>query len=203
MTMTSTPNLGASATTAGVSRRHTPHQMLGPFFLAVETPNATGDLTVVDGVDGRAKGEIIEVKGRVLNRDGDAIGGARLVVWQANSSGRYAHPSDFNPAPLDPNFVGVAELFSADDGRYCFKTIKPGAYPAGRDRVRPPHIHFEVQGKFDRLITQMYFPGEPLNASDPGLLSANDPDLLIAQPLASEDSANHRQFAFDIVLRRG
>jgi len=201
--MPSNPNLRASATIAGASRQHTPHQMLGPFFLTVETPHATSDLTVVDGVDGRAQGEIIEVKGRVLNRDGDAVGGARLVVWQANSLGRYAHPSDSNPAPLDPNFVGFAKLFSAHDGRYCFKTIKPGAYPAGRDRVRPPHIHFEVQGKFDRLITQMYFPGEPLNASDPVLLSANDADLLIAQPLASEDSGHHRQFAFDIVLMRG
>ena len=200
--MPSDPNLHASATFTGASR-HTPHQILGPYFLAVEKPTPTSDLTVVDGLDGRAQGEVIEVKGRVLNRDGDAVGGARLVVWQANSLGRYAHPNDSNPAALDPNFVGFAELFSAHDGRYCFKTIKPGAYPAGVDRIRPPHIHFEVQGKFDRLITQMYFPGEPLNASDPVLLSANGPDLLIARPLASEDSASHRQFAFDIVLMRG
>jgi len=202
MPMSSNPNLRASATFTG-ARRHTPHQMLGPYSLPIETYVATSDLTVVDGVAGRAQGEIIEVKGRVLNRDGDAVDGARLVVWQANSLGRYAHPSDSNPAPLDPNFVGFAEIFSDHDGGYCFKTVKPGAYPAGLDRIRPPHIHFEVQGKFDRLITQMYFPGEPLNASDPPLLSANDPDLLIARPLASEDGATHRLFIFDIVLMRG
>jgi protocatechuate 3,4-dioxygenase, beta subunit len=202
MPMTSNQNLRAGATFTDASR-HTPHQILGPYFLAVEKPIATSDLTVVDGMDGRAQGEIIEVNGRVLNRGGDAVGGARLVVWQANSFGKYAHPNDSNPAPLDPNFVGFAELFSAHDGGYCFKTVKPGAYPAGVDRVRPPHIHFEVQGKFDRLITQMYFPGEPLNASDPFLLSANDPNLLIARPLASEDGASHRQFTFDIVLMRG
>jgi hypothetical protein len=74
--------------------------------------------------------------------------------------------------------------------------------PAGSDRIRPPHIHFEVQGKFDRLITQMYFPGEPLNASDPLLLSANNPELLVARPLESPDSSN-RSFVFDIVLIRG
>jgi protocatechuate 3,4-dioxygenase beta subunit len=201
--MPSNPNPGADASFTGAIPPHTPHQILGPYFPAVETPVATRNLTVVDGLDGCAQGEIIEVKGHVLNRGGDAVGGARLVVWQANSFGRYCHPNDSNPAPLDPNFVGFAEIFSDRDGGYGFKTVMPGAYPTGADRIRPPHIHLEVQGKFDRLITQMYFPGEPLNASDPLLQSANAAHLLIARPQATEDSAGHRRFTFDIVLMRG
>jgi protocatechuate 3,4-dioxygenase beta subunit len=199
--MSSTPQL--HTTRSGAVSQHTPHQILGPYFPAIEKPTATSNLTVVNGLQGRAQGEIIEVQGRVLDRNGDAIGGATLVIWQANSFGRYAHPNDSNPAPLDKNFVGSAQLFSGPGGGYRFKTVKPGAYPTGAGRIRPPHIHFEVQGKFDRLITQMYFPGEPLNDCDPLLLSANNPNLLIAQPLVSQTTANYRTFMFDIVLMRG
>ena len=202
MPMSLDPQTRSVRTPHGAAR-HTPHQILGPYFPAMEPPVTTSDLTVVDGLDGHAQGEIIEVRGRVLNRKGDAVEGARLVIWQANSFGRYTHPNDSNPAPVDENFVGFAELFSAPDGAYRFRTVKPGAYPAGSDRIRPPHIHFEVQGQFDRLITQMYFPGEPLNTSDPLLRSANDPELLVARPLDLQDGANHRTFVFDIVLIRG
>jgi protocatechuate 3,4-dioxygenase beta subunit len=198
--MSSVPYLGLPSTVA--RPKHTPHQILGPYFPAVDTPIATNNLTIVDGKAGQALGEIIVAQGRVLNRAGEPVQGARLVIWQANSFGRYAHPNDSNPAPLDANFVGFAEIISDRDGAYSFKTVKPGVYPAGSDRIRPPHIHFEVQGKFDRLITQMYFPGEPLNASDPLLLSANNPKLLVARPLESPDSSN-RSFVFDIVLIRG
>jgi protocatechuate 3,4-dioxygenase beta subunit len=200
--MSSVPHFAPAALSIVAEPQHTPHQILGPYFPAVETPIATNDLTVVDGMAGCAQGEIIVVEGRVLNRSGEPVGDARLVIWQANSFGRYAHPNDSNPAPLDASFVGFAEIISGRDGGYRFRTVKPGAYPAGSDRIRPPHIHFEVQGKFDRLITQMYFPGEPLNASDPLLLSANAPDLLVARPLASPDNS-HRTFVFDIVLMRG
>jgi len=93
-----------------------------------------------------------------------------VEIWQANSRGRYTHPSDHNPAPLDPNFEGFAVLTTDAEGRYRIKTIKPGAYPAGPDaRMRPPHIHFDVTGKSNRLVTQMYFAGEPLNDKDPFL----------------------------------
>jgi protocatechuate 3,4-dioxygenase beta subunit len=194
------PAAGASSTVD--EPQHTPHQILGPYFPAVETPTATNDLTVVDGMTGRAQGEIIVVEGRVLNRAGEPIEGARLVIWQANGFGRYAHPNDSNPAPLDVNFVGFAKIISGGDGTYRFTTVKPGAYPTGSGRIRPPHIHFEVQGKLDRLITQMYFPGEPLNARDPLLLSANAPDLLVARPSATPLNANPA-FVFDIVLIRG
>ena len=198
----SIPRFAAGTPSIAAAPQHTPHQILGPYFPAVENPIATDDLTVVEGTAGHAQGEIIIVEGRVLNRAGEAVEGARIVIWQANSFGRYAHPNDPNPAPLDESFIGFAEIISGCDGAYRFRTVKPGAYPAGSDRIRPPHIHFEIQGKFDRLITQMYFPGEPLNARDPLLLSANAPDLLIARPLAAPHSPT-RIFVFDIVLIRG
>src|SRR5205085_12438087 len=138
-----------------------------------------------------------------VNRDGVPVSGARLVVWQANSFGRYAHPNDFNPAPLDTCFDGFGEILSDLDGAYRIKTVKPGAYPAGPDWMRPPHIHFEVLGKFERLVTQMYFPGEPLNACDRLLNSALRPDLLIATPVSAHDWLSHRALNFDIVLNLG
>ena len=92
--------------------------------------------------------------------------------------GRYTHPSDTNPAPLDPNFEGFAVQDTDAEGRYRFKSIKPGAYPATANWMRPPHLHFEVTGKINRVITQMYFPGEPLN----------DKDLLLQNIRANKDS---------------
>jgi len=146
------------------NRHRTPHQVLGPYFPVASASVSSGDLTVGDGREGRAQGEIIEVKGRVLNREGEPVRGARLTIWQANAFGRYAHPNDSNPLPLDANFVGFAAMVSDHNGSYRIKTVKPGAYPVGPGQMRPPHIHFEVQGNFERLITQMYFPGEPLNS---------------------------------------
>ena len=96
----------------------------------------------------------------------EPVRGARLEVWQANAAGRYDHPSDTNPAPLDPSFQGYCIIKTDADGRYRFKSIKPGAYPIGPGVVRPPHIHFEVLGHRDRLVTQMYFPEDPLNEKD-------------------------------------
>ncbi|MGH9960141.1 MAG: protocatechuate 3,4-dioxygenase, partial [Pyrinomonadaceae bacterium] len=94
---------------------------------------------------------------------------AKIEVWQAITVGRYAHPTDINPAPLDPNFQGFGVQTTDAQGRYRFKTIKPGAYPinpVNPGNVRPPHIHFDVTGTKDRLVTQMYFPDEPLNEND-------------------------------------
>jgi len=161
------------------NRHRTPDQVLGPYFPTGHTPVQQADLTSVNGVDGLAHGEIIEV------------------------FGRYTHGNDPNPAPLDPHFVGCVGIRSDNDGVYRIKTVKPGAYPAGPDWMRPPHIHFEVHGRFERLITQMYFPGEPLNASDRLLNAALRPDLLIAKPAPSEDGSGHRVLNFDIVLARG
>jgi protocatechuate 3,4-dioxygenase beta subunit len=97
------------------------------------------------------------------------VRGAKVELWQANARGRYAHPADVNAAPLDPNFQGFGVQVTDAEGRYRFKTIKPGAYPVNPVNpveVRPPHIHFDVTGAKDRLVTQMYFPEEPLNEKD-------------------------------------
>jgi len=186
------------------SRLHrTPDQILGPYFPTGQPPTSQADLTSVKGFEGCAQGEIIEVTGRVLNLDGEPVRGVPVTIWQANSFGRYVHANDLNPAPLDPHFAGCVGILSDSDGVYRIKTVKPGAYPAGPDWMRPPHIHFEVHGRFERLITQMYFPGEPLNACDRLLNAALRPDLLIAEPLPSEDGADHRVLNFDIVLARG
>jgi len=178
----------------------TPDQILGPFFPLGLRPDTQGDLTIVEG--GHAQGEIIEVTGRVLDDKGKPVAGAKLTIWQANSFGRYRHPNDLNPAPLDPNFEGFSTIRSGADGAYRLTTVKPGPYPVGPDWMRAPHIHFEVQGQFERLITQMYFPGEPLNASDRLLMSVPEPDLLIARPV-QHAHGQHRMLEFDIVLARG
>ena len=189
---------------SSATRRHrTPDQILGPYFPTGHTPVPQDDLTSVKGIEGHAQGEIIEVTGRVLNLDGEPVRNIPIIVWQANTFGRYAHGNDPNPAPLDSSFVGCVGIRSDDDGVYRIKTVKPGAYPAGPDWMRTPHIHFEIHGQFERLITQMYFPDEPLNACDRLLNAALRPDLLIAKPVPSEDGCDHRVLNFDIVLSRG
>jgi len=187
----------------GTRRHRTPDQILGPYFPTEHTPASQDDLTSVKGIEGLAQGEIIEVTGRVLNLDGEPVRGVALTIWQANTHGRYAHSNDANPAPLDPNFVGCVEIRSNDDGIYRIKTIKPGAYPAGPDWMRPPHIHFEVQGQFERLVTQMYFPDEPLNARDRLLNAALRPGLLVAMPASLQNQQDRRLLNFDIVLTQG
>ena len=185
------------------NRDRTPDQILGPYFPIGHRPTAQGDLTTIKGAGGHAQGEIIEVTGRILDLHGEPVRGVRLTIWQANSFGRYAHANDSNPAPLDPNFAGCAGIRSNDHGVYRIKTVKPGAYPAAPEWMRPPHIHFEVHGRFERLVTQMYFPDEPLNAYDRLLNAALRPDLLVATPASLQDGGHHRVLNFDIVLTRG
>ena len=161
---------GGAGTMLAQGSGRTPDQILGPFYPVVKPPHQGADLTTIPGRPGRAAGQVIHLTGRVVNPQGQPVQGARMEIWQANSHGRYTHPSDHNPAPLDPNFEGFAVVTTDAEGRYRIKTIKPGAYPAGPDaRMRPPHIHFDVTGKSNRLVTQMYFAGEPLNDKDPFL----------------------------------
>ena len=109
--------------------------------------------------------------GRVLDEDGRPVRGALVEVWQANAAGRYRHKVDTHDAPLDPNFTGAGRMLTDEHGRYWFKTIKPGAYPWGNhyNAWRPAHIHFSLFGAgiLSRLVTQMYFPGDPLQPLDP------------------------------------
>jgi len=182
----------------------TPGQILGPFYPLGELPQ-TADLTQISGRSRRAQGQVLNVMGRVLNLAGEPVRNARVEVWQANTYGRYTHPSDPNPVPLDPNFEGTALLTTDSEGRYRFKTIKPAAYPAGPNLMRPAHIHFQVSGRQDRLVTQMYFEGDPYNVTDPFLNSAGSKELLITKLLdpSPEFEPDSRMVIFDIVVYKG
>jgi protocatechuate 3,4-dioxygenase beta subunit len=184
--------------------QRTPGQILGPFYPLKELPQIS-DLTRLPGHSGRAQGQVLNVMGRVLDLSGEPVANAKIEVWQANSSGRYTHPSDPNPAPLDPNFDGCAILTSDAEGRYRFKTIKPGAYPAGPNLIRPSHIHFQVTGRQDRLVTQLYFEGDPYNATDPFLNSAALKHLLITKMLdpSPEFEPDSKMVVWDIVVYKG
>ncbi len=194
------PRIAAAQT--GLQR--TPGQILGPFYPLKPLP-ATSDLTRVPGRPGRAGGQVLNVMGRMLNLAGQPVRDATVEIWQANAHGRYTHPSDPNPAPLDPNFDGSAVLKTDGEGRYRFKTIKPAAYPAGPNLVRPAHIHFQVTGRQDRLVTQMYFAGDPYNATDPFLNSAGRKELLITPLLepSAEFEPDSKLVRFDIVVYKG
>src|SRR3954470_8998956 len=127
---------------AQTAELRTPEQILGPYY-PLKGFDQNADLTRVSGRPGRAEGQVLNVMGRVLNLKGEPVRNAKVEIWQANAHGRYTHPSDRNPAPIDPNFEGSSILTADYDGRYRFTTIKPAAYPAG-DRMRPSHIHFQV-----------------------------------------------------------
>ncbi|MBY6204570.1 dioxygenase family protein [Halomonas denitrificans] len=161
--------LGAAAAAAGAPllAAVTPTQTEGPFYPVVEQADTDADLTRIEGYAEAATGEVVVVEGRVLDENGSPIEGALVDVWQANANGRYAHEADPNPAPLDPNFQGWAKLVTDAEGRYRFRTIKPGPYKVADEWSRPPHIHFKVARRgFHELTTQMYFAGDPLNDVD-------------------------------------
>ncbi|SEL08865.1 protocatechuate 3,4-dioxygenase [Nitrosovibrio tenuis] len=191
---------GAIFALAALNR--TQDQILGPFYPVMSKPDRSGDLTRVHGGSGRAKGQPLIVTGRVRSPAGKPVAGADIEIWQANAAGRYAHPDDTNPAPLDPDFQGFGAITTGADGYYRFKTIKPSAYPIMPTRMRPAHIHFNVRGSHDELITQMYFEGDPYNENDPFLQSAFDPGALIVKldrPVAEEP--DFMVAVFDIVFR--
>lgn len=156
------------------------------------------------GAKGVARGDPINVIGRVVDLRGNPIRGARVELWQANAVGRYDHPGDrANPAALDPDFQGFARLLTDRGGNFKFRSIKPSAYnsPIG---MRTPHIHFDIRGKSERLVTQMYFPGEPLNERDLLLRTATPRESVIAEaiPRLSGDPGA-LAFRWTIVLAQG
>jgi protocatechuate 3,4-dioxygenase, beta subunit len=179
----------------------TPQEMLGPFYPEHPLPDHDFDLTRIHGHSARARGEVIELVGRVLRRDGTAVSNAAIEAWQANAAGRYRHPSDTSVAPLDPDFQGYARLLSGKDGSFRLITVKPGAYPAPIG-MRAPHVHFDVQSRNCRLSAQMYFPGEPLNAADPLLstLAARHLNPALAMAHKEDGSAGLERFHYDMVL---
>src|SRR4030088_948813 len=192
---------------AQTALQRTPEQIPGPFY-PLKPFDQNADLTRVSGRPGRAKGQVLNVMGRVLNLKGEPVRNAKVEIWQANAHGRYTHPSDTNPAPLDPNFEGSAVLSTDAGGRYRFKTIRPAPYPVGPNRMRPAHIHFQVSGRQDKIVTQMYFDDDPYNKSDPFLSSvgpAERQELLVRKLLAPSPDLepDSKVVIFDLVLTKG
>jgi len=184
------------------------HDLRAPAF--GEDAVVPGDADLTAHGAGDPLGERIVVTGRVLDEDGRPIRGALLEVWQANAAGRYVHEGDQHPAPLDPNFTGAGRTLTDDDGRYRFVTVKPGAYPWRNhpNAWRPAHIHFSLFGRAftQRLVTQMYFPGDPLFAHDPIFQSVRDPaarERLVARLDLDETTPEWALgYTWDVVLRR-
>jgi protocatechuate 3,4-dioxygenase beta subunit len=153
-------------------------------------------------------GEKMILTGRLLDEGGRPIRNSLVEIWQANASGRYDHPGDTHDAPLDPNFAGIGRTFTDGEGRYRFVTIKPGAYPWGNHAFawRPQHIHFSLLGNapVQRLVTQMYFPGDPLLEIDPVYKSVPDAKarqrMLASLALETGIEGIALGYRFDIVL---
>lgn len=182
-------------------------EVTGPLFGRDEVGPDDGDLTRQHKAE--PLGERIIVTGRVLDENGRAVPNALVELWQANAAGRYRHVVDQHDAPLDPNFTGCGRTLTGADGGYRFVTIKPGAYPWRNhyNAWRPAHLHFSLfgEGFVQRLVTQMYFPGDPLLSFDPMFTSVPDErarDRLIAsfdwETTIPERALGYR---FDIVLR--
>jgi protocatechuate 3,4-dioxygenase beta subunit len=158
---------------------------------------------------GEPLGERIVVHGRVVEDDGRPVPDTLIELWQANAAGRYRHAIDRHDAPLDPNFTGVGRTLTDGTGRFRFVTIKPGAYPWGNhhNAWRPAHIHFSLFGRAftQRLVTQMYFPGDPLFAQDPIFNSVRDERarerMIAAFDLDATEPDWALAYRFDIVLR--
>ena len=163
------------------TRVPTPPQPEGPFYPVTKPQGEDADLTFIPGRQGKARGQIIYVTGQVMNLQGRPLSGVKVEIWQANTHGRYTHPEDTNPAPLDPNFEGYGVSTTDAGGNYRFKTVKPAGYRASGDWVRPPHIHFRITGKGNSLTTQLYFEGEPLNEKDSLLSNTENKEALITK----------------------
>lgn len=191
----------------------TPAQTKGPFYPESWDADRDVDLTRLEGHAERADGEVIVVHGRVLGPDCAPLAGAIVDLWQANRQGRYAHSADPNPAPLDPHFQGAGRVVTGEDGRYRFRTIKPGAYALayleGRPRedagFRPPHLHFRVMKRgFGELATQMYFAGDAHQDGDVVMSRLSGTQrasvIITAAPAEADDPDAAPQFAFDLHL---
>jgi protocatechuate 3,4-dioxygenase beta subunit len=185
---------------------HTLSELTGPVYGNEMVQPGDADLTKQHR--GEPLGERIVVHGRVLDEDGKPVANTLVEIWQANAAGRYVHVVDQHPAPLDPNFTGAGRTVTDAEGHYQFLTVKPGAYPWGNheNAWRPAHIHFSLFGHsfLSRVVTQMYFPGDPLIPYDP--ISRSIPEGARERLMSSFDlDATVPNWAlgyrFDIVLR--
>jgi protocatechuate 3,4-dioxygenase, beta subunit len=185
---------------------HTLSELTGPVYGHESVREIDGDMTKQHA--GEPLGERIIVHGRVLDEDGRGVPDTLIEIWQANACGRYTHVNDQHPAPLDPNFTGSGRVVTDSEGRYKFITIKPGAYPWANhhNAWRPAHIHLSLFGTAftSRLVTQMYFPGDPLFKFDPisQSIPAEARDRLISSfDLESTVPDWALAYRFDVFLR--
>jgi protocatechuate 3,4-dioxygenase beta subunit len=181
-------------------------ELVAPVFGPSDVDPLEADLTIQHS--GEPIGERMVVTGRVLDGDGRPVAGQLVEVWQANAAGRYVHLRDQHHAPVDPNFTGTGRCLTGSDGSYRFTTVKPGPYPwRNHDNAwRPAHLHFSLFGTAfaQRLVTQMYFPGDPLFPFDPIFQSVVDPRAQ-ALMIATYDHSltrpeEHTGYRWDIVL---
>lgn len=186
---------------------HTLSETTGPIYGQESVGENDADLTRQHAAE--PLGERIIVSGRVTDEDGRPIPNTLIEIWQANAAGRYIHVVDNHPAPLDPNFSGAGRCVTDAGGRYRFTTVKPGAYPwkNHHNAWRPNHIHFSLFGPsfLTRLVTQMYFPGDPLIPLDPIANAVGDPRALQRMIATFDLETTVPEWAlgyrFDIVLR--
>ena len=183
----------------------TPNEIEGPFYPITPQQDKDADLTKVAGKSGIAKGEIIEVFGQIFDQNNQPVEGVTLDLWQANSFGKYHHPHDNSDNPVDEHFQSWAILQSGREGRYRFKTVMPGAYPLPGGKVqRTPHIHFKIaKNGYESLLTQMYFPGQSLNDTDPLIArkSAEETALMTAKIVEGKNS-NHPEYQWDVIIAK-
>ena len=192
-----------------IERPVTLSERTGPLGLEQRLALTGADIAQLTPGAPRAIGQYIEVSGRVMDEDGAPLGGAMVEIWQANSAGKYVHEMDRHEAPVDPNFIGEGRFVTDAEGRYTFRSIKPGAYPVTESDWwwRPPHIHFSIFGPswMDRFITQIFFPGEPLNETDLLLNAVQDPEvrdrLIFETTPTVVGKVNFLNFHRDFVLR--
>jgi protocatechuate 3,4-dioxygenase beta subunit len=155
-------------------------ELTGPGPVISSIVREDSDLTRNSGTDGTAIGERIIVTGRVVDERNNPVPNTLIEIWQANAAGRYVHRADQHDAPIDPNFLGIGRCLTNKAGEYTFLTVRPGAYPWANhtNAWRPAHIHFSLFGSSyrSRLVTQMYFPGDPLHELDPIFNSVPDED---------------------------
>lgn len=170
----------------------TPAQTAGPFYPIHKPADTDLDLTAIAGRSGTAQGDIMELAGRVLRADGRPAGKAFVELWQANAFGRYVHPKDDPKGATDPNFQGFGAVHTDAEGGFRFRTVKPANY-----RNRAPHIHFRIVDGGEELVTQMYFPGEPLNRRD-SLYRRLRSDA--SREAATAQAVDAARYTWDIVL---
>ena len=184
-------------------RPQTASELAGPLRVERRLQPVRGDLAGYGAK--RAVGQLIHLRARVVDEDGAPVRGAVVEVWHCNAAGKYIHPNDAHDAPADPNFYGAARLIAGDSGLVELRTIKPGAYPVpdAGGWWRPPHVHFSVWGRvwLSRLVTQMFFPGEPLNDSDAILNAIRDPEARLRCIARLVPADNYLVYEYQLVVR--